>query len=504
MGDETSSCFTDKDMMLDLTNENEILVTQSTSGYGIPNYTSAYYLKLDQIGSVLFSKYYYLNGIINCEGRSIQKTKDGGFILGINYASSSFGLGLVKTNSVGDTIWSRKFERNGSFGTTQSQCYYALGLKDNSFIAVGQGYTGQPEGAICRVDSLGNYIFGKRYYHIGGSAMRLYYSIQSKDNHLISVGYYKNPSNPYFSMLLLKTDIHGNIIWAKQYATNDDTFGYELKEGKDKSLYVVASRGYPAGNSDMLLLKTDSLGNTVFTKSYGDTLLQTTKAIDLDSNDNVILTGNQVDYINLSINSGTTTKLDKNGNLIWSKVYNNTNLIGSVKFTPNNELLLAGSTDKFGAGQRDIYLAKTDTLGEAGCDVFPITYTTTVLSTTTTALTLTVSNDMVMVGSPLISGTGCITSVKCASITSLKQEKNNSLPKIEIFPNPSNHLLNFKLNEDVSALVELSDMYGNIFYSLFINNLKNEQINIASIKSGVYNLKIVSKKGISITKFIKN
>jgi hypothetical protein len=76
-------------------------------------------------------------------------------------------------------------------------------------------------------------------------------------------------------VLLIKTDGNGNLQWAKTYGvTLDDSARAIVRQlgkppmGKD---IVVAgyTRSFSAGLHDFLLLKTDSLGNLQWVKTYG-------------------------------------------------------------------------------------------------------------------------------------------------------------------------------------------------------------------------------------------
>ena len=74
----------------------------------LTNEWDLWYLKVDSIGSLVFDKRlsYPMN---SSEGRNIEQTNDGGYIItgcnGFNYSN----VWLIKTNSLGDTLWTREF-----------------------------------------------------------------------------------------------------------------------------------------------------------------------------------------------------------------------------------------------------------------------------------------------------------------------------------------------------------------------------------------------------------
>ena len=71
-------------------------------------------------------------------------------------------------------------------------------------------------------------------------------------------------------VLLVKTDVNGNMQWNKTYggvASDDVQFMIPDDNG-----YVIAGRTYSfgAGDADFWLIKTDATGNMKWSKTYGD------------------------------------------------------------------------------------------------------------------------------------------------------------------------------------------------------------------------------------------
>jgi hypothetical protein len=85
----------------------------------LTNEWDLWYLKVDSIGSLVFDKRlsYPMN---SSEGRNIEQTNDGGYIItgcnGFNYSN----VWLIKTNSLGDTLWTKKFGDPLRFNTGMS------------------------------------------------------------------------------------------------------------------------------------------------------------------------------------------------------------------------------------------------------------------------------------------------------------------------------------------------------------------------------------------------
>lgn len=67
------------------------------------------------------------------------------------------------------------------------------------------------------------------------------------------------------------------------------------------------------------------------------------------------------------------SKLDKNGNILWSHIYGGANdeTIGNMAIQSNGDIIISGTTNSYGAGSRDIILYKIDA---AGNEISHITY----------------------------------------------------------------------------------------------------------------------------------
>lgn len=71
-------------------------------------------------------------------------------------------------------------------------------------------------------------------------------------------------------LLLIRTDQEGNEMWTRTYGGPRDECGYGVQQTSDGGFIVVGSTGsYGAGGSDIYLVRTDANGDTVWTRTYG-------------------------------------------------------------------------------------------------------------------------------------------------------------------------------------------------------------------------------------------
>lgn len=143
-------------------------------------------------------------------------------------------------------------------------------------------------------------------------------------------------------------------------------YGNSVHQTFDKGYIIGGSTtSIGNGNSDMYLLKTDSLGMPQLQKTFG--------GINIDRGSSVIQTADSgyvlVGYTN-SLGAGGydvyAVRLDSLYNLVWEKTYGGSDwdFGASVKQTSDGGFIIGGSTYSYGAGDEDYYLIKTNAAGD--------------------------------------------------------------------------------------------------------------------------------------------
>ncbi|MBK6526324.1 MAG: hypothetical protein IPG07_12695 [Crocinitomicaceae bacterium] len=114
---------------------------------------------------------------------------------------------------------------------------------------------------------------------------------------------------------------------------------------------------YSSGLSDIFIIKLDLNGNFMWVKTYGSPNLETAYTLDLDTMDNIYLTGHFKTPLDFNPGTGYDSlytfhrtpfihKLDSDGNHLWAKqIENVTSGDGRgrcIEIDQNNEILVAG------------------------------------------------------------------------------------------------------------------------------------------------------------------
>lgn len=169
------------------------------------------------------------------------------------------------------------------------------------------------------------------------------------DGGFIAVGSTKSFGAGNNDVLLVRTDLNGNLIWAKTIGAAGNDVGNGIAQTSDHGFIIAGTSGSfnNSGNDDVLIIRTDSNGIVLWTKTYGDTLPESAEYILKTSDGNFIAGGNSYDSILYVSQDGLQLKIDENGNLIWARI------VGSGAYEafyastelPDGSLINAGFTN---------------------------------------------------------------------------------------------------------------------------------------------------------------
>lgn len=242
--------------MVEQTTDIGYVIVGGTSHLG----TDVYLIKTDSSGDTLWTKTY--GGAANDKGNSVQQTRDGGYIIaGQTY---SFGSGgedawLIKTDSVGETLWTRTFG-----GDSTESGISALQTNDGGYLVAGWtwSYSDSPQLYLVKTDAGGDALWTKTI-GIPGCWLEASSAEQVKDGGYIIVGSRQDMTvDGLPGVLLVRTDASGDTLWTRSFGGEDLSAGYSVHQTTDDG-YIIAGQTYAsgAGRSDFYLIKTDENGN---------------------------------------------------------------------------------------------------------------------------------------------------------------------------------------------------------------------------------------------------
>lgn len=216
-------------------------------------------MKADTNGSEIWIKTFgEVNG--SEEGFDVEMTSDGGYVaVGTSEVEGNCDLFLVKADSNGEEVWTKKFDRSGDDRGSSVQA-----TEDGGYIIAG---TTEEDGSdlwLMKVDTNGSEIWTQTY---GGSGDDEGFCVKkTADGGYVLVGSRQAFSGLGDNLWLLKTDADGNEVWSNRFGGAGDQVGRSVQEASDLG-FIIA--GYT--DADALVIKTDSDGGLLWDMTLGGT-----------------------------------------------------------------------------------------------------------------------------------------------------------------------------------------------------------------------------------------
>lgn len=200
----------------------------------------------------------------------------------------------------------------------------------------------------------------------GGSGTDTAHSvIETSDGGFAAAGATDSYGPGDLDFYVLKTDSTGDVLWSRSYGGPRDDIAYSLAETPDGGLAVVGSTKNPALNLDIYLLKIDSQGAIVFEKFIGSIGDDIAYSINATSDGGLIIAGVTTTVSNPG--DAYLIKTDSSGNILWEKTFGSASdyeEARSVVETSDNGYALAGRVQPISfRAESSLYVVKTDSLG---------------------------------------------------------------------------------------------------------------------------------------------
>jgi len=487
------------------------------------------------------------------EATSVYQLPDGGFIIAGTSGflqSISSQMFLLRTNANGDTMWTRKFV-NGGYCTA----YGLAVIPTGGYILTGMtssSLSTEPDALVIRTDTAGNVRWTNTFGGIYNDGIRTVSVSSTPDHGLIMTGWYGSNASLDYHVLLVKMDSAGTTTWAKTISAPESVegsaayvagngyivFGYGADRSSDLFLMKTNSLGVPTWNNiyggrsyddclggtpthdggfliagtsfndslffnQVLLIRTDSLGHTVWEQVYQqeDMFVNSIK----ETRDHgFILTG----YISDGFDEGNLLlmKIDSTGQVTWANSFGDSGFDygNDVIQTSDSGFIVVGTKDNSYGTSGDIFIVRTDLNGQTGCE---------------NALSIVNfepphSDSSVAVANAAIAASGAVNlsvgrgfskGVLCPanSIDELSDRNH----RFEVFPNPSNGTFTIRSNvaKEKNIHAEFLNITGETLWEKNFssgNILVRAQDSGAQLAAGIYYLRLFSEEGCETLKIL--
>lgn len=333
---------------------------------------------------------------------------------------------------------------------------------------------------------------------------------------------------------MIKTDSIGDVEWSRVFKNiKEDDISYSICQTADSGFVASGVLKIEHDNSDIVLIKMNSFGDTLWTKSYGGPGQDFANCIQQTFNHGLVIGG----YSN-SFDSGGDALLlitDSIGNLILSKTYSGTGFIHgfSVSQTADSGYVLSGNTNSFGVATWAPFVLKVNSVGDvlwakayadfqygvawsikqtndggyvtagaqhemmklnsngsSGCLELDATPVVTNLPIThiNNPINVTVANTLNFPAyTEVISGIDIVNI--CFSVGLNEISKSES--PLQVFPNPASESLIITLPEFVNkGVIKFYNLVGEIILEENIFQVLNKEINLQNMTKGIYFIKV--------------
>ena len=224
---------------------------------------NASFLRVDVDGEVVWANEY--GGLQRELAIKLIQANDGSIVA--TGSTNSFGgsadVLLFKTDIDGNQQWMQAFgspvdsDRANSLIQTADGGYLMTGCLD---------CTGNPIAFLIKTDAFGTGIW-TRTYPIGQEGFAL---VQTADGGFVMAGVTNNNTADFIDgSYLLKTDADGFIEWSQTYKGDYLYNVYDFVQTTDGFFLTGGSKTDPNVEPDLYLLKTNTLGDSLWTRTYG-------------------------------------------------------------------------------------------------------------------------------------------------------------------------------------------------------------------------------------------
>ena len=296
---------------------------------------------------------------------AISQAPDGGYIFAghtaISSGQGSWDFKLVKTDPVGIPI------RIDTYGTDNiDYCYDMQVTADGGCILAGNtgSFALSYNVMLVKTDTEGDSLWYREY---GGSNAEYCYSVQeTTDGGYVLGGKTASFGAGSYDFWLVKTDASGDSIWSRTYGDTGHDACHSVKQTSDGGYILAGYRSEPgSADDDFLLIKTDDAGNMMWSQVYGGNSYDYCMSVIECSQGGYVLAGHTMSY-SVGNFDYWLIKTDAFGNHEWDHTYGGGDIdkCKRVMELNNGGYVLAGYSESFGAGEYDYWLVRTDEFGE--------------------------------------------------------------------------------------------------------------------------------------------
>lgn len=425
------------------------------------------------------------------------------YAAGENVISSNTNFYLAKLDASGTVLWARTFGKTAepdqlfSLALTNDGGCILSGSADST---AGSGFL--PVGYIVKVDSFGTHQWSR--YMSGGNGEIFYSTKPVASGGYLSCGYTGSfGSQVGTEAYVVRWDANGNVLWTSVFGHNNrfDRI-YEFVEKPNGGFWVTGNGLYTSTNDNLFMASLDNAGNVVWHKTYS--MYQGAWRMMLLADGNLAIAGYNID-LNLGIyNQSYLIKTDTSGNVMWAKQYGDQGVIDDkfwgADVTSDGGFVLAGST--YGTAiQRTSWIVKTDSGGNSGCrdsSLSVLVSNITIASTSGGTVSIPSFAANVNVGQLNVNMSALFF---CGGPNSVAA--NSLVSAVSIYPQPASSSLSLVADEGVFHSYCIYYLEGQLVEGGMISSAKTV-VDVSNYSAGMYFIQLIGNGTVFTGKFLKD
>ncbi len=281
-------------------------------------------VRIDSMGDVLWSQTIEIDSSI--EGAADMEITSGNectilcameALEGENHTDWDFYL--VRLDSNGDSLWTRRYD----YDPLHQQPFALEVAGDGGYLMAGyEGYAGGGFGwaYVIRADADG-FLQDIHEYHLGALS-HAENIVATSDSGFLLIGWVQAGLSTPSDILAIKCDSNGDTLWSQTYGGLDQDYASSVVSVGDTE-YVLAgkTRSFGAGGYDVYVLAINGTGDTLWTVTYGSENNDYATSIAACPDGGFIVCGVYDEEINPVFSDLFVLKLDSDGHVLWSAQY---------------------------------------------------------------------------------------------------------------------------------------------------------------------------------------
>ncbi len=271
------------------------------------------------------------------------------------------------------------------------------------------------------------------------------------------------------------------MTWTKTYGGIENDKGNSIAPTIDGGFIITGERQLTTnGYYDVYILRVDSIGDTLWTKTYGGA--QEEKGFSgIQTTDGGFIFSGKTQTFASGLSNGYLIHTDNNGDTLWTKTYGGYDYdeCRSAYETSDGGFILGGMIWGYGPGALDFYLIKTDSNGNSGC-LDSSTNTISYNGITIISTGLTIQSTGGTISTPPFTSVNppTIDTLLCGTVSSINEPVTTQQVTLQFYPNPfrTYFTLEFRHRKNEKYILNLYNSLGQLVRQ--IDNITTGQIRI--------------------------